>query len=119
LNWENFAPLQSCIARIERSLKPETFQKLLGKCEWSQKQLLDVMNKITEDENKPFLKYSEFSKSVGDEAAKSLIKHNVFIYRHNKKYAFDLPDAPDGPIVTAASPMEHHAIKVVLGDLDR
>jgi hypothetical protein len=117
LNWASFAPLRSSLARIQGSLRPESFQTLLGSCEWSQEDVLKAMKKMTMDEKKPFIEYWEFVNLVGDKACKSLIKHNVFVYRHNKKYAYDLSGSPDDPIVTAASPMEHYAMKLLLQTL--
>ncbi len=45
---------------------------------------------------------------------KSLIRHNVLLCRHNKDFAFDFPDAPDGPIVCPQSPMERYAMEQVV-----
>jgi hypothetical protein len=114
LSWSSFAPLRSSLARMQGSLRPGSFQTLLSSCEWSQEDVLKVMKIMTMDEKKPFIEYSEFVNLVGDKACKSLIKHNVFIYRHNLDFAFDIPGAPDDPIVTAASPMEHYAMKLLL-----
>jgi hypothetical protein len=116
LTWKNFSPLQTCFARIEDSLRPATFR---ANCEWSREDVIKTMIKLTLNEKKPFLEYSEFVNLIGEKAGKSLIKHTVFIYRHNKDYAFDLPEAPNSPIVTAASPMEHYAMKLLVRELEK
>jgi hypothetical protein len=70
-------------------------------------------------ESQPFMNYEEACSIMegygkGEAMLKSLIRHNLLIYRHNKDFAFDFPDAPDDPIVSPPSPMERYAMKQVL-----
>jgi hypothetical protein len=106
-NLDTFSPLRSAISRIESALLVESADS-----EWTSEYLKILMEIIA---RKSFITYKEACDiKQGKAMVKSLIRHNVLLNRHNNKYAFDFPDAPDDPIVCAMSPMERYAMEQVL-----
>jgi hypothetical protein len=55
--------MQSCVARIERSMYPEIFQTFVGKYQWSEEQVVKAMEKLTAYVKKPFLEYCDFAQT--------------------------------------------------------
>ena len=112
---DSFSPLQGAIARIDSALRVNQFQ--IGEFEkpkWTAEYLKALMKRFA---SHPYVTYREaclMMEGRGEEMVKSLILHNVLLYRHNKKYAFDFPDAPEGPIVCPQSPMERYAMEQVM-----
>lgn len=112
LSWNNFAPLRTCISRVQQALRPSYFED--GSGEWSVADLEKTILAIHSKPDQPFVLYDDLRTILGERALKSLIRHNVVIYRHNMEYAYDIPTGPQDPIITAPSPMESFAMKVVM-----
>eukprot|EP00475_Leptophrys_vorax_P033492 TRINITY_DN5267_c1_g2_i1.p1 TRINITY_DN5267_c1_g2~~TRINITY_DN5267_c1_g2_i1.p1 ORF type:complete len:119 (-),score=31.17 TRINITY_DN5267_c1_g2_i1:24-380(-) len=110
-----FSPLQGAIARIKGALRVNQFQ--IGEIErhqWTTDYLHALMERFA---SHPFVDYEEaclMMERRGEEMVKSPIRHNVLLYRHNKDFVFDFPDAPEGPIVCPQSQMERYAMEQVM-----
>jgi hypothetical protein len=111
---DSFSPLRAAIARIKSALRVNQFQ--IGEIEkpkWTAEYLKALMERFA---SHPFVDYEEaclMMEGRGEEMVKSLIRHNVLLYRHNKDFAFDFPHAPDSPIVCPQSPMERYAMEKI------
>jgi hypothetical protein len=111
----SFSPLQAAISRIDSALRVNQFQSgETEKPKWTADYLKFLMKRFSSRRFVPYREAFWMMDGRGEEMIKSLIRHNLLLYRHNKDFAFDFPDAPNGPIVCPQSPMERYAMEQVL-----
>jgi len=65
-----------------------------------------------------FVPYKTLCDTLGDTVANSMIQHHLLHLRPNQEYYYDLSGVPDDePVVTAESPTELFAMKLILDEL--
>jgi hypothetical protein len=111
----SFSPLHTAISQFDSALQVTEFQTGASeRPKWTTEYLLSLMERFV---TQPFIPYREAALMMevrGEVMVRSLIRHDVLQYRHNKNYAFDFPDAPNGSIVCPQSPLERYAMEQVL-----
>ena len=81
---------------------------------WKHDDVVIMMQMLTSSKN-GYVTYDEFLYKLGEEQVDSLIAHSLLHVRPTHEGSYDIPDAPGyTPIVTAMSPLEHFAMKLML-----
>ena len=109
-----FVKVESALDKLERALRCKginAFGKDVPK--WKHDDVVTMMKMLTSSKN-GYVSYREFSDKLGEGKVDSLISHSLLYLRPTHKGSYDIPDAPDIPIITAESPCELFAMKKLL-----
>lgn len=75
LTWDTFAPLRSCISRIEDAFSASEFEGRSG--EWAAADLIKTMTALHTDPSKHSVLYKHLKANIGEHALNSLIRYNI------------------------------------------